>query len=100
MELMAQAGILDRDIPGAGAFQAQWIGGAGYRIAGKTGTAWKASAGGYITDRYVSVFAGVAPASAPRIATVVVIDEVDTDNWGIGGIPVTERRRREAQDKG
>ncbi len=25
--------------------------------------------------------------------TVVVIDEVDTDNWGIGGIPVTERRR-------
>lgn len=26
--------------------------------------------------------------------TVVVIDEVDTDNWGIGGISVTERRRR------
>ncbi len=26
--------------------------------------------------------------------TVVVIDEVDTDNWGIGGVPVTERRRR------
>ncbi|ACO80623.1 4-oxalocrotonate tautomerase [Azotobacter vinelandii CA] len=29
--------------------------------------------------------------------TVVVIDEVDTDNWGIGGIPVTERRRSEKQ---
>ncbi|MGE5188977.1 MAG: 2-hydroxymuconate tautomerase family protein [Gemmatimonadota bacterium] len=28
--------------------------------------------------------------------TVVVIDEVDTDNWGIGGIPVTERRRAKA----
>ena len=26
--------------------------------------------------------------------TVVVIDEVDTDNWGIGGDSVTERRRR------
>lgn len=26
--------------------------------------------------------------------TVVVIDEVDTDNWGIAGIPVTERRRK------
>ena len=25
--------------------------------------------------------------------TVVVIDEVDTDNWGIGGELVTERRR-------
>ena len=26
--------------------------------------------------------------------TVVVIDEVDTDNWGIGGTSVTERRRK------
>jgi len=26
--------------------------------------------------------------------TVVVIDEVETDNWGIAGIPVTERRRK------
>jgi 4-oxalocrotonate tautomerase len=28
-----------------------------------------------------------------RATTVVVIDEVDTDNWGIGGIPVTEIRK-------
>ncbi len=27
--------------------------------------------------------------------TVVVIDEVDTDNWGIGGRSVTQRRREE-----
>jgi 4-oxalocrotonate tautomerase len=26
--------------------------------------------------------------------TVVVIDEVDTDNWGIGGQQVTVRRRK------
>lgn len=26
--------------------------------------------------------------------TMVVIDEVDTDNWGIGGETVTERRKR------
>ncbi len=26
--------------------------------------------------------------------TVVVIEEVDTDNWGIGGETVTERRKR------
>ena len=26
--------------------------------------------------------------------TVVVIDEVDTDNWGIGGETVTMRRRQ------
>ncbi len=47
----------------------------GYRVAGKTGTAWKASAGGYSTDKYVAVFGGVVPASDPRLAAVVVIDE-------------------------
>jgi cell division protein FtsI (penicillin-binding protein 3) len=47
----------------------------GYRVAGKTGTAWKATAGGYSTDKYISVFAGVVPASAPRLAAVVMIDE-------------------------
>ena len=26
--------------------------------------------------------------------TVVVIDEIDTDNWGIGGELVTDRRKR------
>lgn len=25
--------------------------------------------------------------------TIVIIDEVDTDNWGIGGQTVTERRK-------
>jgi cell division protein FtsI (penicillin-binding protein 3) len=47
----------------------------GYRVAGKTGTAWKANAGGYSTDRYIGVFGGLAPASRPRLAAVVVIDE-------------------------
>jgi len=47
----------------------------GYRVAGKTGTAWKFTAGGYSEDRYLSFFAGVAPASDPRLAAVVVIDE-------------------------
>lgn len=46
-----------------------------YRVAGKTGTAWKSTAGGYSKDRYTAVFAGFAPASAPRLAVVVVIDE-------------------------
>jgi cell division protein FtsI (penicillin-binding protein 3) len=47
----------------------------GYRVSGKTGTAWKSSAGGYSTDRYVAVFGGLAPATHPRIAAVVVIDD-------------------------
>ena len=28
------------------------------------------------------------------LTTVVVIDEVETDNWGIGGESITERRKR------
>jgi cell division protein FtsI (penicillin-binding protein 3) len=47
----------------------------GYRVSGKTGTAWKATAGGYSTDRFMAVFGGVAPATDPRLAAVVVIDE-------------------------
>jgi cell division protein FtsI (penicillin-binding protein 3) len=47
----------------------------GYRVSGKTGTAWKASAGGYSTDRYQAVFGGVAPATNPRLAAVVIVDE-------------------------
>ena len=47
----------------------------GYRIAGKTGTAWKSGVGGYSRDKYFSIFAGLAPASEPRLAAVVIIDE-------------------------
>jgi cell division protein FtsI (penicillin-binding protein 3) len=48
----------------------------GYRVAGKTSTAWKASeSGGYTTNKYMAVFGGVVPASNPRLAAVVVIDE-------------------------
>lgn len=47
----------------------------GYRVAGKTGTAHKAIAGGYAEDRYMSVFAGLAPVTSPRLVMVVVIDE-------------------------
>ena len=47
----------------------------GYRVAGKTGTAWKADGGGYSQNRFVGTFGGVAPLSNPRLAAVVVIDE-------------------------
>lgn len=47
----------------------------GYRIAGKTGTARKATAGGYSDHRYTAVFGGLAPASRPKLAVVVVIHE-------------------------
>ena len=48
---------------------------ANFRVAGKTGTAWKSGNGGYFGDRYLAVFGGFAPVSDPRLVTVVVIDE-------------------------
>jgi cell division protein FtsI (penicillin-binding protein 3) len=47
----------------------------GYSVAGKTGTAWKAAGGGYSERRYTAVFAGLVPASRPRLAALVLIDE-------------------------
>jgi len=47
----------------------------GYRVAGKTGTAKKLDETGYTEDKYLSLFAGMAPASNPRLVAVVTIDE-------------------------
>ncbi|GMU69681.1 MAG: penicillin-binding protein 2 [Steroidobacteraceae bacterium] len=65
----------------------------GYRVAGKTGTAWKANAGGYSTDRYMAVFGGVAPATQPRLAAVVIIDEPGAGRYYAGDVaaPVFSR---------
>ncbi len=56
----------------------------GYRVAGKTGTSRKAENGGYSTDKHMAVFGGVVPASRPKLAAVVVIDE-PTGNKYYGG---------------
>ncbi|KUO52488.1 MAG: stage V sporulation protein D [Desulfitibacter sp. BRH_c19] len=47
----------------------------GYRVGGKTGTAQKAGAGGYLQGRYVASFLGVAPVDDPKLVALVVIDE-------------------------
>jgi cell division protein FtsI (penicillin-binding protein 3) len=47
----------------------------GYRVAGKTGTAWKSIPGGYSRDRYLATFGGLVPASAPRLAVLVMVDQ-------------------------
>jgi cell division protein FtsI (penicillin-binding protein 3) len=47
----------------------------GYRVAGKTGTVHKSEAGGYAQHRYLALFAGMAPASDPRLVVVVVVNE-------------------------
>lgn len=47
----------------------------GYQVAAKTGTARKAVAGGYAQDKHIALFAGFAPAHAPRAIVAVMVDE-------------------------
>ncbi len=47
----------------------------GYSVAGKTGTVHKSAIGGYEDDKYVSLFAGIAPASDPRLVLVIMVNE-------------------------
>ena len=46
----------------------------GYRIAGKTGTVHQLVSGRYAEDKYRSLFAGIAPASNPKVVMVVVVN--------------------------
>lgn len=46
----------------------------GYRVGGKTGTAYKVE-GGVYARKYVASFVGIAPISDPRLVVAVMIDE-------------------------
>ncbi len=60
--------------PGGTATQARI---AGYRVAGKTGTAYKIEGGRYV-NKYVADFVGFAPVSNPRVIVAVMVDEPTT----------------------
>ncbi|HEX6005395.1 MAG TPA: penicillin-binding protein 2 [Burkholderiales bacterium] len=55
---------------------------AGYRVAGKTGTARKIEGHGYALGKYIASFVGFAPASAPRLIVAVMIDEPSGSYYG------------------
>jgi len=65
----------------------------GYKVAGKTGTAQKASgAGGYMPGKYVSSFTGFLWGEDMTISMIVVIDEPkDTHTGGAVACPVFSR---------
>jgi 4-oxalocrotonate tautomerase len=55
--------------------------------------------GGVTAEKKAEVIAGVTKLLQDVLGknpqtTFVVIDEVDTDNWGIGGETVTSRRKK------
>jgi cell division protein FtsI (penicillin-binding protein 3) len=57
----------------------------GYRVGGKTGTAYKVENGHYAMPRkYIGSFVGMVPMSAPRFIIAVMIDE-PTQNGHFGG---------------
>ena len=67
-------GLLEQVVAAGGGEKAQV---AGYRIAGKTGTAEKINpnGGGYMAGRYIASFCGFAPVEDPRLTLLVVIDD-------------------------
>ncbi|MEB0138651.1 MULTISPECIES: penicillin-binding protein 2 [unclassified Undibacterium] len=72
--------------PGGTATQARV---AGYRVAGKTGTAHKIEGGRYV-NKYIGDFVGFAPVSHPRVIVAVMIDEPSAGGYygGIVAAPV------------
>ncbi|PIX04763.1 MAG: cell division protein, partial [Gallionellales bacterium CG_4_8_14_3_um_filter_54_18] len=74
MRVMLESVVL----PGGTATQARV---AGYRVAGKTGTAHKVDGRHYV-NRYVASFVGFAPASNPRLIVAVMIDEPTGEYYG------------------
>ncbi|MBI3802312.1 MAG: penicillin-binding protein 2 [Nitrospirae bacterium] len=56
----------------------------GYLVAGKTGTAQKIdpATGRYSAHDFVSSFVGFAPADAPAVAILVMVDEPEGEAWG------------------
>ena len=47
----------------------------GYSVAGKTGTAQKPGAHGYLPGQYEATFIGMVPARNPRVVVLVTVDE-------------------------
>jgi len=58
----------------------------GYQVGGKTGTVHKVGAGGYEANKYIALFAGIAPIDHPRIVTVVVINDPKGALYGGGAV--------------
>ncbi|MCZ4298608.1 peptidoglycan D,D-transpeptidase FtsI family protein [Henriciella marina] len=52
---------------------------AGYRVAGKTGTAEKPVAGGYANNANIASFAAVFPADSPEYVVLIVLDSPKAD---------------------
>lgn len=58
----------------------------GYRVGGKTGTAWLVGKEGYQKHRYNAVFVGIAPLSSPRLVVAVILHDPQGKNYHGGQV--------------
>ena len=70
----------------------------GYRVAGKTGTSRRINPdGGYYTDQHRNVFAGMVPASNPRLVGVILLEDPRGQySAGLTAAPVFHNVMKEA----
>lgn len=66
--------MMEETVTDAGSSPAAKI--SGYRVAGKSGTAWRVNpkTGRYVRGQYTVSFIGIAPADNPRFVTYIVLD--------------------------
>lgn len=70
----------------------------GYRVAGKTGTSRRTKPeGGYYTDQHRTTFVGIAPASNPRFAIAILVEDPRRQYYsGVVATPVFHHVMKEA----
>lgn len=70
----------------------------GYRVAGKTGTSRRTNPqGGYYTDQHRTIFVGLAPASNPRFAVAILVEDPRRQSYaGQVSAPVFHNVMKEA----
>jgi len=73
--------VKDMMVASAKEGEAKWTNKAGYKIAGKTGTAQIAVEGKYAEAKTNASFIGFAPADKPKFAMLVTLKEPSTSQW-------------------
>lgn len=66
----------------------------GYEVAGKTGTTQKIVDGRYSREHHTATFSGYFPASNPRVAITIIVDEPTTAGPSYGGLVAAPSFRR------
>ncbi|MCU0638426.1 MAG: penicillin-binding transpeptidase domain-containing protein [Candidatus Krumholzibacteria bacterium] len=65
----------------------------GIETAGKTGTAQKSEGRGYVEGKYIASFIGFAPADAPQLVCLVLLDEPEQNHYYGGSSAAVVFRR-------